>query len=952
MRAKRLLISVLFCTIAVMSVVAQTDQIDPVHPTFTMTQRDGSIVRLKTYAGHRSCYIFYTTSDGAVVVKDANGDFCYARAEGGALVSTGVVAHEVGERTVEEQQAADISLTVDEAFAALAETVATRDCINRVRKPDMSLLYRDNTTGMGVYGETGGGAVNSIGEYTLPVVLVEFADKKMLSTNTNAAFLRQFNEEGYSLNGRVGSIRDYFISQSGGMFKPTFEIVDRITLDSVKAYYGKDEGSRRDVNLYNFIQEVLKALNGKMRKYHDTRTNNSVPNLAIIFAGTGQAQSGVADDPWPCEMNLGRDWSYSIGLDYGVNSVFIGNETEGAGLMSLGTFCHEFGHALGLPDLYCTSGETVPKAMYYWSVMDLGCYLNRGIVPMGYTAYEKNVLGWLDIPELTKPHVITLYPPGSKKGNNAVCIVNDADASERFILENRHPGTWYPADFGKGLLITHLHYDHSTWYLNAMNNDGDHLRYQVVAADGTISNEENDLWGRNGKIMFTDVSKPAPNVYSGEKLGKPVFKISVKTDSTITFAYLMSNPPEYYVGDTVEVKESGLTCRTENNHGLLVLPKGKYEHYSGDIVIPGDTVNFDRENYVYIGIDSAAFRDCPDLLSVAIGKNIRRIGKGAFRNSPKLAVVSVEEGNEWYEEEAGAVLTKKVIAQPAGTITSAEVDFAANPWGLPISENIADHETGRITETIAENGISVEFVDDTLSTYLYSQASGSVRLHPGVGSHMRVSANGNVITRIEISGTTVAASPNVGTLQSKVWTGEAKIVDFEITGRNTWSKIAVETRSEGNTWRRLVYVPQAGTGEFFLPSDVALIDDYAMEGAGYTNVTLPEGILSLGHNALSMPRLTSLESRSEQPAICYGGDPFTDIPATCMLHIPAGTSSVYSVAEYWTRFFPNVVEDAETGISAIEKARGIEKEVYDLQGRRVKKMQKGVYIINGAKIIR
>ena len=120
MRAKRLLISVLFCTIAVMSVVAQTDQIDPVHPTFTMTQRDGSTVRLKTYAGHRSCYIFYTTSDGAVVVKDANGDFCYARAEGGALVSTGVVAHEVGERTVEEQQAADISLTVDEAFAALS----------------------------------------------------------------------------------------------------------------------------------------------------------------------------------------------------------------------------------------------------------------------------------------------------------------------------------------------------------------------------------------------------------------------------------------------------------------------------------------------------------------------------------------------------------------------------------------------------------------------------------------------------------------------------------------------------------------------------------------------------------------------------------------------------------------------------------------------------------------
>ena len=952
MRAKSFLFIIILSAITTVSALAQIDQIDPVHPVFTMTQNDGSTVKLKTYAGHRSCYIFYTTSDGAVVVKDANGDFCYARAEDGNLLSTGITVHEPSERTVAEQQAADASLTLEEAFATLSETITTRDCLNRVRKQGANLLYRDSKTGMGVYGETGGGSVNSIGEYTLPVVLVNFSDKKILSSNTNSAFLRQFNEKGYNLNGRVGSIRDYFVSQSDGMFVPNFEIVDRITLDSVKAYYGKDENGRRDVNLYYFITEVLKALNGKMKKYQDSRTNNCVPNLAIIFAGTGQAQSGIANDPWPCEMNLGKDWSYSVGLDYAINSVFIGNETEGGGLMSLGTFCHEFGHALGLPDLYCTSGETVPKAMSYWSVMDLGCYLNKGIVPMGYTAYEKNALGWLNIPEITDPHVITLYPAGSKKGNNAVCIVNDADESERFILENRHPGTWYPADFGKGLLITHLHFDKDTWYLNAMNNDGDHLRYQVVAADGQISNEENDLWGRNGKLMFTDVSKPAAEVFSGEKLGKPVFKISVKTDSTITFSYLMSNPPEYYVGDTVEVAESGLTCRTESNHGLMVLPKGRNQYYSGDIVIPSDTVVFDKENYIYVGIDSAAFRNCPSLQSVMIGRNVRRIGKGAFRNSQNLATVNVDDGNEWYETEGGLLFTKKEEVQPAGTTMSAEVDFSANSWGLPVSTNISDQTTGRITEPLVENGISVEFVDDTLSSYLYSQASGNVRLHPGVGSHMRVSANGNIITKIEFGGSMIVVNPNVGTLSSKVWTGEAQFIDFEITGRNTWSKIVVETRSTGNTWRRLVYAPQAGTGECTLPTDVTIIDDYAMDGAGYSSVVLPEGFLRLGRNALNLPSLQSLYSRSMQPALCFDGDPFTNVPTTAVLHIPAGTSDVYSAADYWTRFFPNVVEDAETAISSIESASPSEYTIYDLQGRRVRQMQRGVYIINGEKVIR
>ena len=43
--------------------------------------------------------------------------------------------------------------------------------------------------------------------------------------------------------GATGSARDYFISQSGGLFQPTFDVVGPITLDNTIAYYGANDYS-------------------------------------------------------------------------------------------------------------------------------------------------------------------------------------------------------------------------------------------------------------------------------------------------------------------------------------------------------------------------------------------------------------------------------------------------------------------------------------------------------------------------------------------------------------------------------------------------------------------------------------------------------------------------------------------------------------------------------------
>lgn len=229
----------------------------------------------------------------------------------------------------------------------------------------------------------------------------------------------------------------------------------------------------------------------------------------------------------------------------------------------IGILCHELGHALGLPDFYLTYGakHNVPTPDY-WSLMDEGCYWKSGYVPVGLTAYERNMLGWLKIQDLTTAQACELYPFGSGEDKTmAYRIVNPNNVKEYLILENRTPGTWYPSQFGSGMLVTRVNYDAAKWNRNTVNNTSTAMGYQVVAADSVaqklssvaasvaqkdISQEEKnlaifapfkgDLYP--GTSNVTEV--PSWAVYAGTTLEKPIYNIAYYkgTSNVITFSYL------------------------------------------------------------------------------------------------------------------------------------------------------------------------------------------------------------------------------------------------------------------------------------------------------------------------------------------------------------------------------------------------------------------------------
>ncbi|MBQ7635582.1 MAG: M6 family metalloprotease domain-containing protein [Bacteroidaceae bacterium] len=939
---KRLFTLFVLATLTLTAAHAQAD--DPRHPVFHKTQPDGSPLAVRMYGGSHADFVFYTTLDSIALVLDGN-TYCYARPEGGRLVSTGVAAHEAGSRTATEQTVAAQSPTLHEAVEALKPR-ATRRRIGQ--QPNR--LTAVSADGLGMYGRTLGGMVNSIGEYTLPVVLVQFADRKFNASSTDEKFSRWLNSDNYVDNGATGSVKQYFTDQSKGMFVPTFEIVARITLDSSYVRYGKDDGDRHDVNLIGiFLPEVFKALKAKgvnLSKYYDSRTDNSVPLMAILYAGTGQAQSGQADDIWPCEFDLGsqyQEWCSG----YRVNSVFFGNEMRSGSMNGIGVFCHEFGHAMGLPDIYATNyGHSTPLTGS-WSIMESGCYVDGGNRPIDYTAHEKNQLGWLRLTEPTEPHVYTLYPMSSDKEPHALLLRNPENNAEYYILENRQPGRWSPDYFGAGLLVTHIDYNATNWAQNNVNNDGTHPRTVVVPADGSLSSDETDLYPTSSNRVLHDKSNPRTKVYTGTGLKHPVYNIKANKDGTVTLSYGSSSAPQYFTGDTVYIAGSKLNCIVSGYRELTVI--GIDGGYSGDIVIPDDSVYFDHGRYKYVGIAASAFSGCESLTSVNVGNRVRTIEAGAFHNSPSLAAITVSEGNAYYESIGGALYTRLPDSAALVPVT-ATADFATNAQGLPVAQSLRNYEDAVLPATYTENGLTIGFTDGEAPAFLWN-ASGNVRLRIAKNAIMTITAPaGYTITDIAFTANTLSLSPTAGAMSSRAWTGEAtKSVTFVCVSASTISDITATLQRDADD-RHLVATPQNAADTFNVVDGITFIDAYAMCGAAYTSVTLPSSLTGIGADALSLTALTGINAYAETPAACTA-DPFTGIPETCVLHIPQGTLTAYKEAPYWQRFFPRMEEDLPTAIILRTTHSATDGILYDLQGRRVSNPASGVYIIDGRKIV-
>ena len=500
---------------------------------FVVKQSDGTM--LSVVLNGDEAMSFYTTLDGKYIVKENNGDFCYATfSSEGRFVSTGVIAHDKEKRNDVENELLS-GIDYDAARMAVSKTHKAR-----------SAKYRGAAATRAASSN-----VLTKGEVLVPVMLLEYQDVKF--SYTKADIEKILNEPGYKFKftpadlESCGSARDYFIAQSDSQFLPKFVVTDIVTLPNKMEYYGGNDSSGDDMRPQEMIRHGIREADAAFDfSQFDNNKDGEVEFVFCIYAGYSEAYQASANTIWPHMWDLVSNGSMEKADGVYLNTYACSSELHlnekleakyGKWLAGIGSICHEFSHCLGLYDVYDVSGTSGNFCMQEWDLMDYGNFVGEGYIPVGYNSFQKDACGWKKLVELDKKGKYSMLP--QSQGGVGYKIVNDANPNEYFILENRKREGWDQELVADGMMIIHVDYDKSAWEDNALNTVKGHPRFQIVAADNELllfsnaddsehyyDNLAGDLWpGKNNNTEFTDTSLPAAKLFTGGKLNKPVTNI-------------------------------------------------------------------------------------------------------------------------------------------------------------------------------------------------------------------------------------------------------------------------------------------------------------------------------------------------------------------------------------------------------------------------------------------
>jgi M6 family metalloprotease-like protein len=251
------------------------------------------------------------------------------------------------------------------------------------------------------------------------------------------------------------------------------------------------------------------------------------------------------------------------GFLYTLNGEF----NYGPGDLANGTYLHEFGHTLGLADLYEQSvcGNQVGNGLGIYSLMSLGNYLpllpaqSEGTRPGDLDPWSRAFLGFEQPTVVAGSGHYTLTPV-SQGGSALKVWTNGQPGNEYFLIENRDPSGSDAGLPGAGLLIYHVDdtmIDNCRDCESPSCTQAPHGRVGVVQADGlqqiespTLFNygDANDFFpGGLNVTSWTESTSPDSREYSGLDTGIRLTNIVRAADATVSFDLSVSLRPAVQV---------------------------------------------------------------------------------------------------------------------------------------------------------------------------------------------------------------------------------------------------------------------------------------------------------------------------------------------------------------------------------------------------------------------
>lgn len=498
----------------------------------TVRQPDGTTLVIRVHGDENFHYI--TTADGFLIQRDKDGFFKYVQTDAakGTRRITACRATNANVRPADESQFVSTLRPIGTKDAQWLRSLTTRRSpltVKQILPPSVTNRQVDAATGQAK-------------ESQYLVVLVKYSDGEFNFTADD--FDRWLNEHNYSVSGGTGSVKDYYRDNSMGQFVPNFTVLGPYTLDHERTYYAADYGGTgNDVNPQAAVVEAVQKAKADHPEINFAQFDNDgdgyMDNINVVIGGYSQASSGDDKDMWPHSYRLiTDDGDLSVKVDgitvnnYSVSAELVG--ATGTEMDGIGTFVHEFGHILGLKDMYDTDdydgGIGINPGAY--SLYASGSYNNNSRTPAGLMAFERLQMGWMkksDFKQLDKAEDVTLDNVAT---NTAAYVdaqpgLSEADGFEWYVFENRQKTGWDAYIPYHGLLIYHYDYTKDMvtkyWSVNGPNNNARHRCMYIVPADGIDDDNtrKGDTYpGTTGTTEFTDYQN-----WLGDKLRTSITNI-------------------------------------------------------------------------------------------------------------------------------------------------------------------------------------------------------------------------------------------------------------------------------------------------------------------------------------------------------------------------------------------------------------------------------------------
>ncbi len=511
----------------------------PADPTpGQITQPDGS--KLTVVLHGDEFFNYQTTLDGYTVVKNEAGFYTYARLDGTRMVASNYVAHDEANRT-----ALDFA-----ALAGLPKGLKSPAMVQRGKQ----LLNKRNALLRGV----GHGGHMDYDKFRGLIILINYTDRNFndyvpsnyTPVDFYEAMVNSHDYQGFTLPfgtkiDAMGSVRDFYYDNSFHQFDPHFDI-----LGPVDVPFACTDAHQFKCDSIFFA--ALEALDDEVDfSQYDTDEDGTADMVFFLVAGHGS--DVTANDRnylWP-HMNNFVESPVLDGVNfslYACSTNMTGEEDEYRinynNVAGIGTFCHEFSHVLGLPDLYDTdsegSGGINRQHPMTWSIMASGFRSNNGRNPAGYSLYERYALGFAQ-PTLIEGEG-TISVPALEKSNMGYRM-NTANDGEFFLIENRQRIKWDKNLAGPGMLIFRVDSTNvDVWENNLVNADPSHMYYELLRANFSgLSDSYNDPFpGVSGVTSITNISQPNLRTWDG-KMSPFAFVNITEADSIITFDVVKDN---------------------------------------------------------------------------------------------------------------------------------------------------------------------------------------------------------------------------------------------------------------------------------------------------------------------------------------------------------------------------------------------------------------------------